>query len=327
MLEASRAPRLRGVIPPVLTPFQANRSVDYKAWERLIEWLVEHKVDGLFVAGGSGEWTQLTEQERVELTRRAAAVAAGEVPVIAGSLGRDFEETLRLCDAMADAGADYLGVVIPRFVQPETRTVFSSADGEADYEDVLTSGFLERIEDAICAFFDRMLRRIPFPTMLYDPPSSGEFALQPQWLKRLAQMEFVVGLKKTTRDLRLLTQLIEAAGEGFAMLAGDETVMLPCLAVGAVGCVGGGASVFPELLRDVFDAFARGDWQTARDAHFALEHANRLLELGRWPLTGKIALAARGLPIEPVTRVEAWPPTPQDRARIEAFFQQPRFAG
>jgi len=300
MIAASRAPRLRGVIPPVLTPFRADRSVDYAAWDQLIEWLIEHGVNGLFVSGGSGEWTHLTVEERVELTGRAVRVAQGHVPVIAGSLGRDFDESLSLSRAMADAGINFLGVIIPRFVAPRDETIY--------------------------AFFERLIERLPYPTMLYDPPGSGDHALQPSWLRRLAPLDPIVGLKKTTRDLRVFAQLILAAGEGFAMIAGDETVMLPCLAVGAVGCIGGGANTFPELLGEVFESFGRGDWETARHAHFEIERANRLLERGSWPLTGKIALAARGLPIEPITRCRSQPPTADDRRKIEDYMRQRRFA-
>jgi len=301
-MELQRAkPRLGGVIPPVLTPFDTDRSIDYRAWEHLVAWLVERGVDALFVSGGSGEWTHLAPAERIELTRRAVAVVGGEIPVIAGSLGRDFRETLQLSQAMAEAGADFLGVVIPHFVAPE--------------------------EGAICGFFERLFDAFPYPTMLYDPPDSGAYSMQPPWLKRLAGRAPAVALKKSTRDLRIFTQLIEAAGGNLSVICGDETVMLPCLAVGATGCIGGGANMFPELLGAVMKAFAKGDLEKARAAQIEIERANQLIGKGSWPLVGKIALAARGLPIQPITRRTDQSVSRETYRLIETFFRTGAFAG
>jgi 4-hydroxy-tetrahydrodipicolinate synthase len=313
------------VIPPVLTPFRLDRSIDYAAWERLVAWLIERKVDALFVGGGSGEWSFLTPEERVELTRRAATVASREVPIVSNSLGGDFEETLSLSRRMVDAGADFLGIVIPRFVQPGTPASLPPFYERDTAAEIPFTAFDSTLQEPIYAFFHRLSETFPFPIMLYDPPGSGEYGLQPLWLRRLSGLKSIVALKKTTRDLRLFSQLIEAAGEGFAVIAGDETVMLPCLAVGAVGCIGGGANMFPELMLRLYDAHGKGDLELARAAHYAIERANRLVERVGWPLAGKIALQARDLPVEPVTRIEMPGVRSEDHRQLVAYFRQERY--
>lgn len=319
------APKLNGIIAPVLTPFKTDKSVDYPTWERLVAWLIEHHVDALFVAGGSGEWQFLTPDERVELTRRAADVASGAVPIVAGSLGKDLRETVDLSKRVAQAGADYIGVVIPRFAGPDDYLAYSSHKREGDYDPMPAPDFSSPLEEPIVGFFQWLVEAFPYPTMIYDPPGSGEYGLQPIWLRRLAKLDPIVALKKTTRNLRVFSQLLEAAGESVAVIAGDETVMLPCLAVGAVGCIGGGGNMFPELMRAVYDSFMEGDLKTARRAHFELERINRLIEACGWPLSGKIALAARGFEIEPITRREVGQIRADDLAQLKDYFAKERY--
>ena len=97
---------LRGVIPAVVTPFDADGDVDLAATARLVRWLVDSGVHGIMTTGGTGEFPHLDRDERRELTRAAVQEAAGKVPVIAGTAACSAREALMLREDAAAAGAD-----------------------------------------------------------------------------------------------------------------------------------------------------------------------------------------------------------------------------
>ncbi len=269
----------RGVVVPLLTPFNESGRIDFDGLVVLIDWLLRQEIDMLFLMGGSGEWQALELRERRELIEIAIQAAGDRVPVVPNVGSESLSETLELRDAAVRAGAQAIGLVIPESVRPG--------------------------QDALLSYFSSVCGRCPVPVMLYDPRGSGPRSPTPATVRRtLEECENVVAMKYRTTDAERMARMCREVGGELQILSGVETVYLSDLAYGATGVVGGGANLWPNLISAIGKAFADGDIERARQLQFHLIDLNDRLGTVPWPLSGKVALRALGLPIEPIVRVE-----------------------
>ncbi|MDZ7372826.1 MAG: dihydrodipicolinate synthase family protein [candidate division KSB1 bacterium] len=288
-MEARREGLFEGVVVPVFTPFTAAGAVDLETLPKLLEWLSGQKVNVFFLMGGSGEWQALSFSERKQLVD-VAVHASGSIPLVPNIGCEDLRDTLRLRDFAIHVGVPAVGVVIPEAIRPS--------------------------QDGILAFVSTVCRECEVPVLLYDPRGEGPRSPTPATMRRIAEeVPSVVALKYRTTDAERMARMCREVGEHIQVLSGVETVYLSDLAYGAVGVVGGGANIWPNLLAALQEAFGAGDWTTARKLQFRVIELNDGLAQVPWPTSGKLALRALGLPIEPVSRLGAKRPVPEADVR------------
>ncbi|MGI2298043.1 dihydrodipicolinate synthase family protein [Paenibacillus sp. GXUN7292] len=216
-----------GVFPTMITPFTASNEVDYTALEKLVEWYIQHKVDGLFAVCQSSEMFKLSLDERVELARFIMEKAKGRVPVIAsGHIADTFEEQVKELKAMCGTGIDALVLITNRLVQQHE-------------SDDMFKGNLERL-----------LKHIPehIPLGFYECPSPYKRVMSPSLLRWCAETGRFFFLKDTSCDMENITEKLEAVqGTGLKIYNANTATLLDSLKLGIAGYSGVMANFHPEL--------------------------------------------------------------------------------
>ncbi len=281
----------RGVICPILTPFDSQGRIDFTALRRLVDFLVEHGVDGLLPGGTTGEGMLLNSEERKQLVEVVVDQAAGRVKVLAHTGSITTAETVELSRHARASGADGVSVITPYFY------------------------FID--EQALFAHYLAVANAVPdLPLSLYCYPGNARHEISPGLLRRLcAAAPNIVAIKSSSPDLIRFQEYVQASGEGFNPLCGVDALALPALSIGAKGQVSGNANVFPEIFRRLYDAYAAGDMAECRQQQATI---NRIRAIFHDNLAWfKAAMDLRGIPVGP-PRPPLRDLTPHERAELEA---------
>ncbi len=261
---------LRGVFVPLVTPFQPNDDVDEPALQRLVDFLLDAGIHGLFVGGTTGEFPLLSTRERHRVAEIVFERAAGRVPVVVQAGAPSTRETIEHVRHAHQIGVAAAAVVTPYFFPLD--------------------------DDALIAHYVTVAEAVPYlPILLYNIPQRTGNALSPrvagEIVRRCAN---VVGIKDSSGNL---SQTIEYGGlrRGFQVAQGADGLIVAGLAMGVQATVSGNANVFPELAVAVFDAWWRGDQTAARTAQRQLDGARRPLRDGLDLSLFKRVLAHRGV--------------------------------
>ena len=272
-----------GVFPATTTQFRPDLSVDIKATQGMLEALVRDGVHGLIVMGTCGENNSLEPDEKRTILAAAKEVVAGRVPIIAGVSELTTTRAVAFARDAERLGADGL-MVLPAMVYVPS-------------------------EDELVAHFRMVAEATGLPIMLYNNPPAYRVNIGVEALQKLSGLRNIVAVKESAPDPRRFTDLINAFGERYVLFAGLDDVALEGLILGAAGWVSGLTNAFPAESIALWDAFVRGDLETARtiyrwfmpllhlDADHDLVQSIKLAEqvMGRgservrpprWPLTG-----------------------------------------
>lgn len=235
---------LRGVVPPVCTPFTADYGIDEKSLRKLINHLINGGVHGIFLLGSTSEVAFLTAKNREEILRIAMDEVAGRVPVVAGAIDMT---TLRVNEHVATA-------------------VAAGVDGI-----VITAPFYTRTHPAEIERHFRLVKEACGPVHLYAydlPVSVNGVKLDTAMLLRLGKEGVISGVKDSSGNdagIRALVLGKEDLGlKNFVVMTGSELTVDSALAFGADGVVPGVGNVDPAGYVAIFDAMARGDHAAAR---------------------------------------------------------------
>ena len=226
---------LIGVVPPLISPLNANGSIDRDGLSALIAYLIENGCTGLFMSGGCGEGPWLTNTQRAELIASAVEFAAGRVPVLAGVMLPSTAPAIDAAHKVADAGADALIVTSPYYFGV-------SADDQ------------RRHVEGIMAAID-------LPALLYNIPSCTYSALAPSTVAKLATEQRIIGIKDSAGNFQAFLEMvaIKRLRPDFRVLQGIEHLSSASLLQGGDGLVPGLGNVAPALFVAVRRAAAARD--------------------------------------------------------------------
>ncbi|GAA0449151.1 4-hydroxy-tetrahydrodipicolinate synthase [Halococcus dombrowskii] len=258
---------LDGVFPAMVTPLEADDSIDFDGVRAEAQRLERAGVDGLVPVGTTGESATLSHDEHVSVVE--TVVDAISIPVIAGAGSNATHEALALAERTRDAGADALLLISPYYNKPEP----------AGMED-----HYRTIADAV-----------DLPQIVYNVPGRTGRTIEIDTAAALADHENVVGFKSASGDLGRLSELVERTREAeFAVLSGEDGLTLPALAAGARGTISVAANVEPERVSEMVHAALDGDFERAREHHLELGPLFRALFWETNPIPLKEALSIRG---------------------------------
>jgi 4-hydroxy-tetrahydrodipicolinate synthase len=287
---------MRGTITAMVTPFDAQGHLDVETAQQLALWLADQGVDGLFVAGTTGESLLLSLDERRRLTEATVEAVGGRIAVLAQIGCANTVDSIALAEHAARAGADGVAVLCP---------------------------FYFKVDDAgMTTHFRAVADAVPeTPIYLYNIPSYCRNSISPGVVSALLeQAPNFAGIKDSSQDMILLQQYVELAPEGFAVLVGSDAALLAGIAAGGVGAVSAASNVFPSAVTDIIHAFWSGDIVAAQAAQRRLSRLIDLFEIGP-PLAGyKAGLALRGLPVGGL-RPPLRDMTPDEHARFAEGFR------
>ncbi len=257
----------RGAATALITPLNAQ-GVDYEAFGRLIDWQIEQGIDGLVIAGTTGEGATLTYQEHEECIRFACERAAGRVPIIAGSGSNDTNRAITLSKFSCRAGADALLVVTPYY-------------NKATQKGLVASYFA--IADAV----DR-------PIILYNVPSRTGVNIEPATYAELAKHPNIVGIKEASGNISKVVETAMLVGDTMDIYSGNDDQVVPLLSMGGSGVISVLSNVMPAATHEMCARFFEGDISgSARMQMDLLPLINALFSEVN-PIPVKAAMAAMG---------------------------------
>jgi len=233
----------RGVFPAATTQFAGDLSVDIAATRQVLDNLVRDGVHGLISLGTCGENNSLEPDEKRSVLRAAVEVSGGRVPVISGVSELTTARAVCFAQDAEAIGVDGL-MVLPAMVYVPTL-------------------------DELVAHFTAVAQATRLPIMIYNNPTAYRVSVGIDALERLADLPNIVAVKESAPDTRRFTDLINAFGDRFVLMAGLDDVALEGLMLGAEGWISGLTSAFPEESVALYDAFIAGDM-------------GRALEIYRW---------------------------------------------
>lgn len=287
---------LCGVIPAMVTPFDAGLRIDYDALETHVEAYVSAGVRGVSVAGSQGEFFALDHAERVELVRRTVEATRGRVPVYAGTGAVTTRESIALTQAAEADGATVAMVITPYFISPSA--------------------------DELIAHYRAIARATRLPVLLYNnPPRTGGLNVTPSLLLRLADQENIVGVKDSSGDLTQMVDYLSVTEHRARVFIGRDTLILAGLLHGAAGPISPAASVFPRTVVRLYEAVRAGRLDEARQLSDLLAPLRAAWAWGSFPVVIKEAMDLAGRKAGP-----ARPPVsalaPELRGRLRTIVQR-----
>ncbi len=232
---------LKGIFPPVVTPFNRRGNVDEIRFRENLCRLKDVGLSGIVVAGSTGEAPYLTERERLRLVEVARDIVRAPELLIVGTGLESTRETLRLSREAAARGADAVLVITPNYYKPRMDSA------------------------ALTAHFRAVAEGIRRPVVIYSIPQFTGIRLEAETVAALSRHPNIVGVKESSGDLAYLRAVLRKVRPGFRVLAGSALILLEALRAGAAGGVLGQANFAPELCVGLYEAFRNGYLRTARE--------------------------------------------------------------
>ena len=259
----------QGSMVALVTPMQPDGSIDDSALTQLIEFHVKNGTDAIIAVGTTGESATLDEHEHCTLVKRIVELAAGRVPVIAGTGANSTTEAIALTRCAKEAGADACLLVTPYYNKPTQEGLYLHHKAVAEAVDI--------------------------PQILYNVPGRTAVDMLPETVERLAKLPNIIGIKEATGDVARITDIISRCGEDFDVYSGDDATAMEAILSGARGDISVTANVAPADMHAMCKAALEGDRATATEINNRLMGLHQSLFLESNPIPVKWALAEMGM--------------------------------
>lgn len=257
------------VLTAMITPFQEDGSVNYAVVEKLAAYLADHGTDTLVVCGTTGESPTLTWDEEYELFRVVQQAVAGKAKVIAGTGSNSTREAIAATQKAAHLGLDGSLQVVPYYNKPPQEGLYQHFKAIAEASPDL-------------------------PIMLYNIPGRTGQNLEAETVARLAEVPNIVAIKEASGNLDQASQIRRLTPAEFAIYAGDDSLTLPLLAIGAQGVVSVASHLVGSDLQTMIQSFEQGQVQAATQIHLRLLPLFKALFLTTNPIPVKTAMSLQG---------------------------------
>jgi 4-hydroxy-tetrahydrodipicolinate synthase len=258
-----------GSIPALVTPMGEDGSIDFGAWEKLLDFHLAAGTDGVVVGGTTGESPVLERGEIEELIRRAKSQIGGRIPVIAGSGTNSTAGSVALSRAAEAAGADALLVVTPYYNKPTQEGLFQHFSAVAD--------------------------AVGIPVILYNVPGRTACDMLADTVARLSQHPRIAGVKEATGDIARGAAILRQARPGFLLLSGDDPTAAELIRIGARGVISVTANVAARAMHELCAAGLAGRHGEAMAINERLIPLHKALFLESNPIPVKWAVHRLGL--------------------------------
>lgn len=264
----------KGIVPPIITPFDAQGNIDFDVYKQMIEHLISQGVHGLFPMGTTGEFYALTDDEYRKILQVTVEVVAGRVDVYAGAnhiTTRGVIRLIKICEEIP--GISAISVLTPMFVS--------------------------QTQDELYAYFKTIADSTDLPIILYNNPPKTNVTIAPATAAKLATLKNVIGVKDSSGDMTSALEYIRLTKdiENFSVLMGRDTLIYSGLCHGAAGAIASCANVAPRLISNIYDKYVAGDLEGALADQFALNPLRIACSMGTFPAVIKEGLVQQGFPV------------------------------
>lgn len=266
----ARYMNLRGMGVALVTPFKQDKSIDYPALARLLEYIIQNKADYLVVLGTTAETPTLSEAEKTELKRFIAERVRRRVPMVLGVGGNN---TMALVDYLKNTDlSDYEAIlsVVPYYNKPS--------------------------QEGIYQHYKAIAQASPLPVILYNVPGRTGVNMTAETTLRLARnFDNIIGIKEASGNITQMDDIIKNKPKDFMVISGDDGITFPLITLGAVGVISVIGNAFPKEFSRMVRLALEGDFERALHIHHRFTELFSLLFVDGNPAGVKCLLNAKGL--------------------------------
>ncbi|MEC7545453.1 4-hydroxy-tetrahydrodipicolinate synthase [Thalassolituus sp.] len=260
---------ITGSIVALVTPMNADGSVDWENLDRLVDFHVKEGTDAIVAVGTTGESATLETDEHVAVIERVVKTAAGRRPVIAGTGANNTSEAIELTQEAKRVGADACLLVTPYYNKPPQR------------------GLIKHHE-AVAAAVD-------IPQWLYNVPGRTGVDMLPETVAELAKIPQITAVKEATGDMDRARRLIDLVGDDIAVYSGDDETAFELILLGGKGNVSVTANVAPAMMHELCMLALDGKADEARALNERMMQLHNAMFVEANPIPVKWAVERMGL--------------------------------
>lgn len=282
---------VRGIMPPLVTPFTKDEELDLPAFRDEVAYMQSLGVKAVSVGGSTGEGWSLSPEELGTLVKTASSVVNGRIPVIAGIITTNTRDAVRKAKVAREAGAGAVMVTPPIYLQPS--------------------------DDCIRSFYQALYDESGMPIILYNVLTA--LPISASLMRKMVDTNpGMIGTKESIASgLENLGHLLRDLGDRIAVTWAHDWCLYPGLAIGAVGSISGASAILPRHTIAMFDAIQAGDLHTAQKLHFLVSGVADEISRSNWIGGTKWVVNEQGRRCGPCRRpfIE---PGEEQKARIRA---------
>jgi 4-hydroxy-tetrahydrodipicolinate synthase len=278
----------------MVTPFQTDLSLDENALRRLIRRQIAAGINFLVPCGTTGESPTLSHEEHLRVVAITVEEAKGKVPVLAGAGGYDTRSVIEMVREIERLGARGILSVTPYYNKPT--------------------------QEGLYHHYKAIASATSLPIILYNVTPRTNVNIDPATVRRLSEIENIIGVKEASGSIAQITQVIQQSPEDFIVLSGDDSLTLPMVAMGGRGIVSVASNEIPAEMTTFAKLCLSGDFTTARAMQRKYLPLMEVNFIETSPVPVKAAMAAMGL-LEPVWRLPLVPPRAENLARIRTVLE------
>lgn len=274
----------------LVTPFRHDRSLDEDCLRSLVRRQIAAGIDFLTPCGTTGECPTLSHSEHLRVVEITLEEAKGKVPVLAGAGGYNTAEVIQLGSELKAMGADGLLSVTPYYNKPT--------------------------QEGLYQHYKAIASAVELPIVVYSVQGRTGVNVEPATLKRLAEIDNIVGVKEASGNIGQQASVVHHAPERFSVLSGDDSVTIPLIALGGRGVISVVSNEIPAEMTQLARAANSGDFALARELQRRYLPLMEINFVESNPIPVKYAMSRMGL-LEPVWRLPLVAPSEASRERID----------
>jgi 4-hydroxy-tetrahydrodipicolinate synthase len=264
----------QGILPALVTPFTDDgREVDEERLRALVRHCVELGVHGVVPCGTTGEFVNLTAEEKKQVIRIVVDEVNDKVKVVAGTGASGTREALEMTRYAKDAGADAALIVTPYYLKPADRGIYEH--------------------------YETLASQVELPIILYNIPQCTGLPLPWQMVEDLAQIPNIVGIKDSSGQLSFILAVLEKVRDKINVICGHDEVVVAALAAGCSGAILASANVIPDVWAQIHNHLKNGELQEARELQYKVQKIARIIA-GSGAVGTKAALNMMKIKVGPV---------------------------
>jgi 4-hydroxy-tetrahydrodipicolinate synthase len=276
------------------TPFRRDGSLDEPTLRRLVQRQIDAGIDFLVPCGTTGESPTLSHEEHVRVVEITVDIAKGKVPILGGAGGYNTAEVIALARELAETGVDGILSVTPYYNKPT--------------------------QEGLLQHYRAIAGAVPLPIIVYSVQGRTGVNIEPATVKRLAQIENIVGIKEASGNVSQMAAILNVVPNDFIVLSGDDAITLPVISLGGRGVISVVSNEIPREMSRLTRAALQGDFQTAREIHRRFHPLMEINFVESNPIPVKAAMAEMAL-LEPVWRLPLVAPKAENQARIRTVLE------
>lgn len=265
-------PPIKGIYVPNITPYHADGSLNECELRKIVSWLIDKGVSGIYPNGSLGEFIRLSFEERKDVIRIVADETAGRVPILAGAAEPNPELVLEMAQHCADLGCRAVSITGPYYFKPS--------------------------QESIESYFRDLAERSPIDIVIYNIPNFATEISIPVLTRLALDCPRIIGTKDSSADMCRFLHImntIKSQRPDFSVLVGWEELLVPALMMGGDGGTLSTCGVAPEVIMSLYKDCQNGNWERAKDMQYKiLELFQTMLTAANFPTGFRLGYEARG---------------------------------